>query len=32
MKKIETSIEQNTLYKCLFAAPLMRNQRGTKGV
>jgi hypothetical protein len=28
MKKNETSTEQNSLYKCLFAAPPVRNRRG----
>jgi hypothetical protein len=31
-KKIETSTEQNSLYKCLFIALLVRNRRGDKGV
>jgi len=31
-KKIETSTEQSSLYRCLFAAPSVRNQRGDKGV
>jgi len=28
MKKTETSIEQNSLYWCWFAAPPVRNRRG----
>jgi hypothetical protein len=32
MKKTETSTEQSSLYKCLFEAPSVRNQRGDKGV
>jgi hypothetical protein len=31
MKKTETSIEQNSLYRCLFAAPFERNRRGNRG-
>jgi hypothetical protein len=27
MKKIETSTKQNSLYRCLFAAPFRRNRR-----
>jgi hypothetical protein len=32
MKKIETSTEQSSLYRCLFAALSVRDQRGDKGV
>jgi hypothetical protein len=32
MKKTETFTEQNSLYRCLFAAPSVRNRRGDKGV
>ena len=31
VKKTETSTEQNSLYKCLFAILLVRNRRGDKG-
>jgi hypothetical protein len=31
-KKIETSTEQSSLYRCLFAAPSVRGRRGNKGV
>jgi len=30
--KTETSMEQNSLYKCLFAALSVRDRRGDKGV
>jgi hypothetical protein len=32
MKKIETSTEQSSLYKCLSVAPFVGNQRGDKKV
>ena len=32
MKKTETSTQQSSLYRCLFDAPSVRNQRGDKGV
>jgi hypothetical protein len=32
IKKTETSTEQSSLYRCLFEAPSVRNQRGDKGV
>jgi hypothetical protein len=32
MKKTETLTEQNSLYKCLFVAPFIGNQKGDKGV
>ena len=31
-KKIETSTEQSSLYRCLFAALSVRDRRGDKGV
>jgi hypothetical protein len=31
-KKIETSTKQSFLYRCLFAALLVRDRRGDKGV